>query len=56
MGGGVGEEGKEEERFAGKEDLDFSIVLGQLFLWTFQRLGVRKRRTGADLSDTKYRN
>ena len=50
MGGRVGEEGKEEERFTGKEDLDLSTVLGQLFSWPFGRVGVRKWRTGADIN------
>ena len=50
MGGRVGGEDKEEERFAGKEDLDLSTVLGKLFSWPFCRVGVRKWRTGADIN------
>ena len=50
MGGRLVGEDKEEERFAGKEDVDLSTVLGQLFSWPFCRVGVRKWRTGADIN------
>ena len=50
MGGRVGGEDKEEERFAGKEDLDLSTVLGQLLSWPFCSVVVRKWRTGADIN------